>query len=85
MRRSRGVDDQSLCITDIRQVTRKPERIDNLACHKRVLRYDTETQNTTELSLSQVLLRQFVATVRLETDVRYPLDFGVLLEVLCER
>lgn len=77
-----GVDDQGLCVTDVGQVGRKLEVVDERGTLGGVT-LDTEAEHTSETVL-EVLLRERVRRMRGKTWVRDPGDARVGLEPLGE-
>jgi len=87
MCRARRMDHKRLCVPDVRQIARQPQRIDHLAADHCISALHTETEHAAERSPSQRFEGQLVGRVRLEADVGDPGDFVVALEVSreCER
>src|SRR5512145_281228 len=79
MRRRSGVDDQTLRVTDVGQVTEQFNRADKLD-RGRVPALDAETENRS-LSLRQILLGAQVVGMALQTGVQHPAHRRVRLEV----
>jgi len=75
---------ERLCVADIRQVARQPERIDDLAAHCLIAALDTKAEHAAENALPQRLEGELVRRVRVEADVRHPADLLVALEEACE-
>lgn len=87
VRRRCRMDDERLCIANIRDEARQPERIDHLAAHRGIpTALYAEIQHSTKRAWpSERRERQRVGRVRLEAQVGDPGHLFVLFEVSRER
>lgn len=84
MRRRSGMDNQRLGVSNVCEVTREFEFIDDCATDARVA-FDAEAENASECVGTEETFGVFVAWVAREAGIRDPSDAGVMFEPLCER
>ena len=81
VRRARGVDDESLGVTDVGEVRRELDIVDELAS-SRDATLDAEREDSAIGARAEVLFRSLVRRMGLEARVRHPLDELVILQPL---
>ena len=76
------MDHERLCVAHVREITRQPERIDDLAPHRRILAtLDAKAQHAAESAFPKHLESQLVRRVRLKAHEGHPGNLFMLLEV----